>query len=123
MRAEFSGERLKCRKRKEIGARMHRRWLSGILVCLLLLAALPTGVLAAGAGGKTVAFSSTLSADRDIVADTEQDRITYNGNWSFGLVDNTGALVPAVYLSPREDENEINVALVETAYNGIVTNG
>ena len=102
---------------------MHRRWLSGILICLLLLTALPTGVLAAGAGGKTVAFSSTLSADRDIVADTEQDRITYNGNWSFGLVDNTGALVPAVYLSPREDEYESNVALVETAYNGIVTNG
>ena len=70
-----------------------------------------------------MAFSSTLSADRDIVADTEQDRITYNGNWSFGLVDNTGALVPAVYLSPREDEYESNVALVETAYNGIVTNG
>ena len=64
LRAEFSGERLKCRKRKEIGARMQRRWLSGILICLLLLTALPTGVLAAGAGGKTVAFrigSSSVS--------------------------------------------------------------
>ncbi len=102
---------------------MQRRWLSGILICLLLLTALPTGVLAAGAGGKTVAFSSTLSADRDIVVDTKAETVTYNGNWSFGLVNEKGAVtaVPRLNPNPRGQEIEENLAVTQIAHDNILT--
>ena len=100
-----------------------KRVVSILLAALLVITCLPLAVIATGA--EEYAFSSDFATDKNITYDAEAATISYEGPWTFSLIDPAAKALVAVTRTNHHSVREVEhpFAITELAYSGIQTNG